>query len=317
MRTRQDPFKPKPKGQPVKGTRRQLALLSAFTKYEVLPGRYLQALSGTPEYTQDLITLLNTEGYIRIPLPATRRLDARNRHALWEGTDKGEKLLGQKFRREGDHFGHKVHRTVARFSFDFAPKEIPGLVRRTLSDILADERCPPDTRYGEPHTFTVDGYKVIPDEALSGFQLNGRSFYFFFEADGGTETRIPTTPSAYKKKNIAKMISSYSFFFKSKGHRTRYGLSNIAVLIITKNETDKRSILKVIESLVPKELWRQFGLRVVPDFTEGFPPPTGHLVTEDWETVNGTLNIIKILGDSHGTSDTRQNSPAHRGEADD
>ena len=191
MRTRQDPFKPKPKGQPVKGTRRQLALLSAFTKYEVLPGRYLQALSGTPEYTQDLITLLNTEGYIRIPLPATRRLDARNRHALWEGTDKGEKLLGQKFRREGDHFGHKVHRTVARFSFDFAPKEIPGLVRRTLSDILADERCPPDTRYGEPHTFTVDGYKVIPDEALSGFQLNGRSFYFFFEADGGDRNSHP------------------------------------------------------------------------------------------------------------------------------
>lgn len=292
-------------------------MLDLFTRYECLPTTYIHKAIGE-QYAKDLITLLNTEGYIRIPVASTKRMDARNKEAMWEGTPKGEKLLGKTFRKEGDHFQHKAHRTVAWFLFDHAARAL-GLERRTITDIVLDERCPLATRAEQrPSTFDIDGYTVIPDEELSGFRLtlpNGkhRSFYFFLEADGGTETRVPGTEKAHKKKSTQTMIEMYAAFFAREMYQSRYGLKNIIVFIIVKDWTDALSIMRVIGTVAPKHK-RRFAFKVIPDFTEGFPKPDETILTEDWHTLEGPLNILNILkgGDANGRSETGPNSAVEK-----
>lgn len=309
-----DPYKPKSKGLKVTGSPKQLELLNLFTRYEALPTSYFQAPIGR-HYANDLITLFNTEGYIRIAPGSKRRLDARNKEAIWEGTDKGEMLLGKPFIRETDHFNHKIRRMFIRYSFDAALKEIPGLTMRRIADILAHPDCPPGIheekaaaeraqREFNPSTFTIDDYTVVPDEELFGLRLGARSFYALIEVNGQTETYTPKTKRGKKKKNITKMIKAYGQLLARDLHFVRWGLKNIEFLILADTQTDKEAIKEVIMRDFPQYA-RKFALKIVPDFTEGYPPPTGHMVTEDWETADGgTLNILNILENKRGSKDT-------------
>jgi hypothetical protein len=267
-----------------------------FTEFETVPTSYFHRVLGY-QTGKDVISELNIYGYIRIARGFGKQLDARNREALWEGTKKGERLLGYPFKRAGDPFGHKAHRDVIWFSFWIAPYEVPGLSLRTAGDILAHDNCPPETRLeSTPSHFTVGDRTVRPDHDIFGYALtrSGRTRYMYFqgfEADGGTETRTPDPENfnASKKKNITKMVRDYRDYLSARGYEDRYGISNISVPIIAKSGTDMRSIMEVVERECDPDTYGsvrdQFIFKHAPGFTEGYPPASGHMVTEDWHQV--------------------------------
>lgn len=312
-RTRIDPFNPPINPGELKPSKRRLQAMMLFTEFETVPTRCFHRVLGY-QTGKDKITELNLYGYIRIASGFRRQLDARNKEAMWEGTAKGERFLGRKFKSVGDHFSHKTHRDVIWFSFWIAPQEIPGLTLRSVGDILAHDNCPPETRLERhPSSFTVGEHTINPDHDLFGYSYpaNGRTRYMYFqgfEADGGTETRTPNPDNlnASKKKNITKMVRAYRDYLVEEGYRARYGISNISIPIIAKTEADMRSIMEVVERECSEDIAEHFIFKVVPDFTEGFPPATGHMVTDDWHQVGGaTLNIMDILkGDADGPART-------------
>lgn len=316
-RKRNDPFKPIPKGRTVTGRGKQLDLLDALQTYEVLPGSYLHHLFGF-QYGRDLIRLLNGEGYIRIPEGAGRILDARNRKACWELTDKGRLLLAKHERYRGDpkgddQFAHKYLRSIIQFSFDQAEREIPNLRKRTLADILAHAKCPEPVKKeaGEGHNVSYiplrDTY-IKPDAPLFGFEYikpdgKKRTFYLHgFEADRGTQ---PLT--GFDRQTIQRKVRHYVEYVKGPQplYRTRYGLSNCIVAFVCADAHRAASILDVIE-LEAKDLAHKFIVKVTTPFESSapVPPPDGHMVTEDWLQAGGkTLNIMEILNGHTGESE--------------
>lgn len=323
-RTRNDPFNPVPKGREVRGTARELALLSLFVKYEVLPTRYIYASLPSGEYAHKLLGKLNGEGYIQIPHnDDARYMDARNKEALWTITEKGERLLGIEVERQSDHFKHKVARTLAQFSFDHAP-----ITKRTLQDILAHPKCPP---VKNPHVFVTSEVDIEPDIPLFGYEHNGKFFYLVVEIDNGTETVKPgtgkdSTPAqklrAYQKKNIRKMVRAYAEYLREHGYYKQFGIRNLSIAIIANSEGRMHSIMDEVRTEAP-DMERFFLFKNFPDYQRyGFPPPTGHLVEEPWRTITGSLSIMEVLnghrqaGDAHPkeTSDRRGNPRVRHGE---
>lgn len=323
QRTRIDPFKPPIKKGELRPRGKRMDALAMFTEFEAVPTSYFHRVLGY-QTGKDTISELNSYGYIRIAKGFREQLDARNKEAMWEGTPKGERLLGHPFKRVGDPYGHKYHRDVIWFSFWLAPYEVPGLTLRTVHDILAHDNCPEETRAeSRPSSFRVGDRTINPDHDLFGYSYtrNGRTRYMYFqgfEADGGTETRTPDPENfnASKKKNITKMVRDYRDYLSERNYYHRYGISNISIPIIAKTENDMLGIMEVVERECDRALYgsvaEHFIFKHVPGFIEGYPPATAHMVTDDWHQVGGgTLNIMGVL---KGESDVRrEEGRAHQG----
>ena len=303
---RRSPHRKQPKGV-VKGTTAQLAILRLLRRYEVLPSTYMVAGYGKPQGAERLITLLNHNDYIEVVPGSTRHSKVYNRPRVYQLTQKGEQLLGAtESWRESDHFKHKFLRCVAQFSFDLAPKEVPGLRLLTLDDILARPQSPARTRAARnPSSFSVAGHEVRPDANLFGFEYRGRYFYLHgFEIDRGTETRTPGTESGYRRKNITRMIRAYTAYVAHGQFRALYGISNVSIAIICTNASSLRSIVHVLDrECESTQVKDRFLFTTIPDFSgpDPFLPPSAHLFTRDWERWDGSrFNIQRFLkgGDS-------------------
>jgi Replication-relaxation len=313
-KTQNDPFNPRPKGLPVNGSIKQLALLDALQppNYEVLPTSYLLKLFGF-HTGRDLITLLNGEGYIRIPrAKEARQMGARNRKATWELTERGMLLLAshQRFNKlpfGDDQFAHKYLRSIIQFSFDQAAKEVPGLTKRTMIDILAHADCPKTLKdeAAKGHNLSWIPLKTFikPDAPLFGYVYlkpdgKKRTFYLHgFEADRGTE---PLT--GYDRQTIQAKLKNYAEYLEKGQYFKRYGIPNCAVAFVCVSPARAKNILDLIAAGYPK-LAHKFLVKVTTPFEADAPaPPDGHMVTEDWLLANSkTFNILKFLkGETHG-----------------
>lgn len=298
MRTRTDPFNPPkpPRSFSLGATDKRLAVLDLFTRYDCLPGAYIRRAARVSTWT---LTQLNRGWYIRaIPFSTNPSLlDARNREPVWQIAHRGKIMLGKAVMAIREHMKHKVGRNLCQFSFDIAPEDIPGLSLKTPADLLAHPLCPPATRTMQfPFAFETDQGVIIPDSDVFGYEMNGRYFYLLFEFDNGTETRVPGTEKARKKKNITKMVRQYA---KARALiKARFGITNIFIAIIADDARHMQSIKRTIEAEVSPEDWRYFGLQCFPEPVKGqnFPPPTGWLVTDDWTLAgDGRLNILEVL----------------------
>jgi hypothetical protein len=346
QRKRQDPFNPQRPKEPLHVTDRLLDLLGLLQPpYELLPTEYMLKRMGS--YGKPLMAIANAYGLIRIPeWPEARTLGARNRQAVWQTTPEGEALLARYERhtlipRESDQNPHKYLRAIIRFSFDQGPIEIENLERRSVDDILAHDNCPPATR-AEKHPSWVplnDKFHIIPDDDLFGFAYalpSGKKRYLYlhgFEADRGTET-----VTGQDRRTIEGKIRNYALYLNPKSpfsYRKRYGLSNC--LVVTTKEGRARTILALIRELAPEQA-HKFIVKVLPDFgamrpcaqckpsTHAMcercrgvgklpvpcPPPTAHMLTDDWMQCGGrTLNLLSIL---KGETDVRseESRPSER-----
>jgi hypothetical protein len=332
QRRRQDPFNPQRPAEPLNVTERLLDLVALLQPpYELLPTDYILKRMGS--YGKPLMATANAYGLIRIPdWPEARTMGARNRQAVWQITAEGEALLARYERhsfveRESDQNPHKYGRAIIQFSFDQAPFEIDGLEMRGIADILAHGNCPPATR-DEKHPSWVPlrgNYCIISDGQLFGYAYalpSGKKRYLYlhgFEFDRGTETI-----TGENRKTLEGMIKDYALYLDPKSpfsYRKRYGLSNCLVPIVTTKAERANNILALIERLAP-HVAHKFIIKVMPDFgatkpcTEcrpstramceackgtnrvpvPCPPPTAHMLTEDWMQCGGkTLNLLSDI----------------------
>jgi hypothetical protein len=150
-----------------------------------------------------------------------------------------------------------------------------------------------------------------------------------FEADRATETI-----TGEDRRSIEGKIKNYALYLDPKSpfsYRKRYGLSNCLVPFVTTKAARARNILSLIEELAPA-VAHKFIVKVIPDFgatkpcadcrpstraacamckgtnriAVPCPPPTAHMLTEDWMQSGGrTLNLmsdILLRGDDSGLS---------------
>jgi hypothetical protein len=291
-------------GERVTGTPAQLAILALLADYPCLPSKYIRA--ALPGSVDDRLLQLKDNDYIGVPVESTMHASALYRSTVYELRPKGAALLARSGRiaasRRNEQFRHKFLASLIRYSFDAAAREVPGLRVRTVEDILAHPNCPQATR-GEknPSEIPMQGATIRPDAPLFGYEYakpDGAKRYLYlhgFEADRGTE---PLTGK--ERQTIEGKISQYARYLRARGYRSRYGLSNCAVAFVTIGPLRAANIVELIRSKAG-DAAPKFLVKSVPDFIHEsrFPPPTGHMATEDWATTNGPFNILATLKGAH------------------
>jgi len=303
MRTRIDDLNPPPPPGDLDLTPKRAAVLDLFTRYEILPANYINVAA---DVGWKPICDLKKYHYIGVPdMEGARPLDARNRVRALALLPRGESLLGRKGYHSADNsFKHKLLISLAKFSFDRATAEIPGLRKLELADILSHPQCPPETAAEEhPNNIPIGGYVIKPDAELFGYELNGRYIFIHgFEADRGTERGTPN--SEFKKKSIESMVRNYGTYIRESIYYHRYGFVNVLCPFICDTPQALARIMHIVHRDIEPELWENFPGMVLSTDPRNYPPPTAHLVTNDWQLADGSpFNILGVL-DANRPQDT-------------
>ena len=293
------------------GTPKQLAVLdllqdgplpSTYIKTWLEP-KYRHDGPRIHTYTDHLLTELDDGHYIGMPEDAkTERV--LYRPFVYELRSRGALLLVERdlwrpSDGSSDQFKHRFMRSVIRFSFAMAPREIAGLRLITEADILANSKCPATTRTEKyPSHVPLGSYTLKPDGTLFGYEYTNstgaKAFMFFhgFEADRGTEQQS----KAAERKTIAAMIRNYTRYFNERVYATRYGLSQASIPIVTNKPRRMLNMMEFVRTECPPGIQSRFMFKTIPDFREGFPPPTAHMVTEPWARIGAeSLHILETL----------------------
>ena len=307
------------------GTPKQLAVLdllqdgplpSTYIKTWVEP-HYDYAGPRIHTYTDPLLTALDDGHYIGMPEDAKTEA-VLHRPFVYELRPRGQLLLVDRDLRRpsdgsSDQFKHQFMRSVIRFSFAIAPRKFAGLRFISESDILANNKCPAATRTEKyPSHVPLGSYTLKPDGKIFGYEYTGstgtKAYMFFhgFEADRGTEQQ----KKAAERKTIAAMIHNYTRYFAERMYVTRYGLSQASIPIITNKHQRMLNMMDFVRMECSPDIQSRFMFKTIPDFREGFPPPTAHMVTEPWARVGAEpLHILETL---KVTAERKSNDPRRK-----
>jgi hypothetical protein len=293
-----------PKGAPYRVTAHDLDVLQLLQTYRYLPSNYIAALLAEKSrwYKYQLAKLRHEAGLIECPNASWAAANARYRPAVYALTAKGMDLLKERGlyaprRKTGREFNHELMVCLIQASFELSTRE-HGLEVIRAQDILDHPNCPAFTRlqkdpWSIPVAFTFNGHKLEEQVETDGdfFGLarstnTGRTALLFpgFEADRRTE---PLEPEDYERSSIKKKFIKIREVSKQHLYRSRYGLPNAIVPVITINEAHKRSLMRVLENITEGHGSKLFIFKSMPNFAsfENFPPPTGHMVTKPWDRV--------------------------------
>lgn len=280
------------------GTPAELAILELLRDYRYLPTPFIKAgVSSGPQYVEDTLTELVDKHYIGIPEEAVDRCTTRAVPHVYEILPRGLAFLAKNSRHteqklaSKNWFSHDVLTSTVQFSFDIAPKFVPGLNKRDAQSILFHENCPEETRFS-PAPFVIDTTpKLEADADPFGFEYNGRLVFFHgFEADNSTEV-VRTT--------IKRKIDRYVEYLESKGPARMFGIPSawMHILFITTSQDRAEHMAQ----LVPEKWADRFHFKATSGFNTKFPPPDARMVTTDWIGKDGkTWNILEHLGVPHG-----------------
>jgi len=272
------------------GSPRELELLDLLRRYDLLPSDFIYKATGNYHATRTLLTRLTKGGYIGFPnLPHQEKLAyiPRNANYVYELKPKGAALLALKDRwrartRGNDHFKHKLLRSMVEFSLDHA-----GLRTLFPEDILAHPNCPRETRE-DPFPWRITGSRpLLAPDITRGFAHNGGFAFLHVEVDRGTEPE----ETQNERQSICAKLSRYQTYLTEKVYFKRYGLTGApTVLFLTINNNRKERIKKHAR----KYPHARFAFTCVPDFDAD----TQLLTT--WETLEGSVNLMQILGADNG-----------------
>ena len=296
------------KGYPsysVAGEGKQLLVLDLLQRYDLLPSTLLRKAVGSQKYGEEVLTKLSKGHYIGLPpelLPPNP--PQRNRTYPYKLYDRGKALL----EREGlwldrpqgnDHHTHKLLRSQVQYAFDHPH----GLRLITEANILADDRCPPETReLKNPSYFNIRNYEVQPDGPIFGYEMSGVFIFFHgFEADNGNEPITEMRSDPYKRVTIEQKFRHYTQYLDERMHLSLYGLGKVYVPFVLKPGLEARmlSMIELLRRKYPQHQDRFLFTTFTPD-----------LVRATWHTTKGEFNIIEKLkgGGTNGRqsrSDTR------------
>jgi hypothetical protein len=184
-----------------------------------------------------------------------------------------------------------------------------GLEFIAATDILGHPNCPTATRreaepWAVPVAFDYSGKRIAQhvesDGAFFGLArttAGGRVALIFpgFEADRRTE---PLAPHDYDRSSIKKKFCAYREIIRQRIYQSRYGLPHALVAFVTVSESHKRAMMNVLSDLTDGRGSKVFIFRTLPNFAsfENFPPPSDHMIGEDWQRVgHPPFNILKEL----------------------
>ncbi len=283
-------------------TRAHLDVLDYMQDFDAVPSMYVKCGLHSFHYARQKLNELAQAGFIGIP-GGYNHMNARKRVRPLEVRPLGYQALKESglYRPRApmnDHFNHRYSRSVVDHSFRRGPKEISGLTYITEKELLDHPSVPASTKADPNPSWFVSGkHTVRPDAPLFGLRYRGAMMAFLgYELDRGTERQ--TAKPNYARKTTESMFLRYADYLGRGEWKHRWGLSQITIPVIAIGQQRMENMLTVLQATVSDvNIQKRFAFKALPDFIgDGpLPPPTAHMVTEDWLRVDGPFNILTTL----------------------
>jgi len=280
-------------------------ILLPLARYRYLPVDYLHALSGgSLEYLVNRLGLLarKPNSYVARPQQQRANASANCRRQIYELADRGIRLMHERGlncqrTRTPSNFAHELMTCQLMASFELGGRETTNRLI-TWTDILQSRSLPDATRTLQkplqiPVSVTIDGTSISTHVIADGtpFGIARVSFdepaYFFcpgVEADCGTE---PIDASDFQRSSLYKKFLFYLAIDAQGIYQSHFGFPNLYVPIITTNAARMSSMMRLLERITGGAGSKNILFKTFPAFTSPGkpPPPSGHMLTEDWQRV--------------------------------
>lgn len=278
-----------------------LAIFSVLARYRYLPADYIHALvGGSFKYLTHRLNILSREPNFYLVRPAQQRANAaaNYRYLIYELDQRGIRTLHEhgltvQRARPPSSFSHEVMVCQILASIELGARQsVARLI--TWSDILNSQNLPEATRrsakpFHIPLRFEGADVHAVADGQPFGIERSiagPRSYYFCpgIEADCGTE---PIDASDFARSSIYRKFALYLAIEAQGIHREHFGFPNFYVPFITTNATRLASMTAALEWITERRGSRIFLFKSFPAYTsfERPPPPSGCMVTDDWQRV--------------------------------
>ena len=282
-------------------TERHIEAFKLLTRYTYLPAPYFPAfLGGHKDSWQEALRHLTGAGYLDRPKQQRQHYNANYRPLVYAlGTRGLYALIERGVECEKPHarrsFGHELMTSELMASFELGARE--STVRLiTWQDILKSESLPETTRrstkpFRIPITVMLDGKRderhIEADGQPFGIQriIDERRVHYFcpgIEADCGTE---PVDTSDFERSSIFKKFVLYEAVYAEGIHRSHFGFPSLFVPVITTNKARMHSMMDLLKRITAGRGSTIFLFKTFPAFTsfEKPRPPSGHMLTDDWQ----------------------------------
>jgi len=280
-------------------------ILLPLARYRYLPVDYIHAFAGgSLDYMVNRLNLLSRRPNLFVRRPTQQRASAaaNHRRLIYELTDKGMDIIrtrGYAIERVRftSNFAHELMTCQTMASFDLGARET-GIRLIRWNDILNSKSMPEETRqspkpYAIPVTLTINGQRtdtrIVADGAPFGVERSsGDSRYYFFcpgvEADCGTE---PVDTSDFVRSSIYKKLMQYLALHEQGVHRSHFGFPNLYIPFITTTVARQTSMMALLDRITHGAGSQIILFRTFSSLTsfETPRPPSGFMLTEDWQRV--------------------------------
>lgn len=293
---------------PARGTRQvaqlsahDVAIFAVLARYRYLPADYIHALvGGSFKYLTHRLSILSREPNLFLVRPAQQRANAaaNHRYLIYELDQPGIRAvqdhgLSLQRHRAPASFAHELMACQILASFELGARA--AAVRLIAwTDILSSQNLPEATRcsakpFHIPVRFEGADAHVVADAQPFGIERvigAQRSYYFCpgVEADCGTE---PIDASEFSRSSIARKFALYLAIEAQGIHRVHFGFPNFYVPFITTTSARLTSMMAALNRMTDGRGSKIFLFKNFPAYTsfERPPPPSGRMLTEDWQRV--------------------------------
>jgi hypothetical protein len=280
-------------------------ILMPLARHRYLPVDYIHALAGgSLDALGNRLSLLSRRPNLYVTRSHQQRdsAAANHRYLVYELAEKGARTLqehgiGSPRARAPASFAHELMVCQVMASFEIGAGEA-GVRLITWNDILNSEHLPEATRSSpKPHDIPVsitlndrrlDTHVVADAPSFGIARPRGNQTRFFLclgiEADCATE---PVDASDFARSSIAKKLALYLTIDAQGIHRSHYGFPNFYLPFITTNTARLASMMNLLERMTRGAGSKLLLFKTLPLFTsfEKPPPPSGRMLTEDWQRV--------------------------------
>jgi len=289
-------------------------IFAVLARHRYLPADYIHALvGGNYKHLIHRLNVLCRAPNLFLNRPHQQRANshANCRPLIYELDERGARALrerGFEYRRNRapGSFAHELMVCQIMASFELGAHE-RGVRLITWADILRSEGLPDATRQSPkpsniPISVILNGQHTDTHVAADGEPfgiervVNGDRRYFFcpgIEADCGTE---PVDASDFARSSIYRKIVLYLAIEMHGIHRSHFGFPNFYVPVITTTDSRARSMMEVLKRATRGQGSKILLFKSFPAFTsfEKPRPPSGHMLTEDWQRVGyPPFNFLK------------------------
>lgn len=278
-------------------------IFAPLTRHRYLPVDYIHAFSrGSLDYLVNRLNLLFRAPNRFLDRPVQQRANAaaNHRRIVYELAEKGWAVMAEYSTerpvvRRPPSFAHELMTSMLTASFEIGSREAAVRMIR-WSEILSSNSLPEHTRQlPKPNTIPVrvehrgkqQTIQVQADALPFGISrfVNGEERFFFcpgIEADCATE---PIDTSDFQRASLFRKFVAYLAIEHQATYQQHFGFPNLYVPIVTTNATRLLSMMRLVERMTRGTGSKSILFKTFPAFTEKPPPPSGHMLAENWQRV--------------------------------